>query len=316
MARGRHADSPTDIPAPGWKDIAFRVKDEIGRDNVSVVAAGIAFYGLLALFPAIAALVALAGIVTEPTFVASQIDALAGTLPEEASAIILDQVREVAGADEGGLGVAAFIGLLIALWSSSKGVDTMITGLNVAYDEEEERGFIKRKLVVLGLTLALLVGLLATLGIAAALPAALAFLGDYPFWQTVAEWARWPVLLVLAITGITVLYRFGPSRDPAKWRWLTPGSAVATVLWVLGSLAFTFYVENFGSYNETFGTLGGVVILLTWLWLSAFVILLGAELDSEIEAQTRRDTTIGPREPMGERGAVKADRLGDSVAAG
>ena len=314
MSRGRHADHPAEIPPKGWKDILFRVKDELASDNAGLIAAGIAFYGLLALFPAIAALVALAGLITEPVVVANQLDSLVATLPPSASEIVMGQITSVAGADEGGLGIAALIGLLIAIWSASKGVDTMVTGLNVAYDEEEERGFIKRKLVVLGLTLALLVGLLLGLGVTAAIPGLLAYLGDYPLLETIAQWARWPILLMLAALGITLLYRWGPSRDPAKWRWLTPGSIVATLLWVAGSFAFTFYVENFGSYNETFGTLGGVVILLTWMWLSAFVILLGAELDSEMEAQTRADTTVGPREPMGRRGAEKADKLGESVA--
>lgn len=313
MARGRQATAPQDIPVKGWKDILWRVKDEMDNDNVSLVAAGVAFYGLLALFPMITALVAIAGLVIDPQVMRDQLDTLAAVLPDQAADIILGQVSEVTGGSQGALGAAALIALLLSIYSASKGVDNLIRGLNIAYDESEERGFFAYKMTVLALTLGLVAGILLALGITAALPAILALMGDGWIWTTLAEWLRWPALVALGIGGITLLYRYGPSRDAAKWRWLTPGAIVACLLWVAGSVAFAWYAQNFGSYNETFGTLGGVIVLLTWLWLSSFVVLMGAELDSEMEAQTRRDTTVGKRERMGQRDAVKADNLGEAA---
>lgn len=313
MARGREAASPTELPVKGWKDILWRVKEEMDKDNVGLVAAGVAFYGLLALFPLITAMVAIGGLVVNPQMLQDQIDTLAALMPDQAADIIAGQVNEVAGSSDSALGLAAIIALLLAIYSASKGVDNLIRGLNIAYDETEERGFFAYKITVIGLTLGLIVGILLALGVTAALPATLALMGDGWVWATLADWLRWPALLALGIGGVTLLYRFGPSRDPAKWRWLTPGAAVACVVWVAGSVGFAWYVQSFGAYNETFGTLGGVVVLLTWLWLSAFVILMGAELDSEMEAQTRRDTTVGPQRRMGNRDAVKADRLGKAA---
>lgn len=313
--RGREAARPSEIPLKGWKDIALRIKDEIDGDNVGLVAAGVAFYGLLALFPLITALVAIGGIVVDPAVVQAQADALAGVLPAQAADIILGQVTEVAGAAGGALGFAAVFGLLLALYSASKGVDNMIRGLNIAYDETETRGFIRYKLTVLALTLGLVLGILSAVLVAAALPAVLAIFGEAQIWATLAAWLRWPALLLIGAGGITVLYRYGPCRTAAKWRWLTPGAIVATLLWVAGSAGFAWYVQNFATYNETFGTLGGVIVLLMWLWISSYIVLLGAELDSEMEAQTKRDTTVGKTRPMGMRGAVKADKLGAAAGA-
>ncbi len=312
MSRGRTAAHPHQIPAGGWKDIALRTKDEIERDHVGLIAAGVAFYGLLAIFPGIAAVMAIGGLVTEPSMLVDQLDRLAAIMPQQAADIILSQAREVAGSREDGLGLAAAVGILLALWSASKGVSSLMEGLNVAYDEEETRGFFAKTLTKLGLTVGLVVGLLLCIAIAVGLPVILAVLPGDTLTEALVTVLRWPLILLIATAGLAVLYRFGPARSDAKWRWLTPGAGVACVLWVLGSLAFAFYVRNFASYNETFGTLGGVVVLLMWMWLSAFIVLLGAELDSEMEAQTRRDTTTGPEEPMGSRGAVKADTLGDA----
>lgn len=314
MTRGRSASRPFDIPVRGWKDIALRVKDEVSEDRVGLIAAGVAFYGLLAIFPGIAALMAIAGLVTEPAAIVDQLNRLLGVLPEQAATIILDQAREVAGSDKGGLGLAAFFGLLIAIYSASKGVASLMQGLNVAYDEDETRGFFKLTLVKLALTVGLIVGFSLVLAGLLALPAALAALQLGALPETIAALIRWPVLLLVAISGIAALYRWAPSRENAEWRWITPGAALACVLWIVGSGGFAFYVQNFGSYNETFGTLGGVVVMLMWLWLSAYIVIVGAEVDAEIEAQTRRDTTTGAHEPMGERGAEKADTLGEAAA--
>jgi membrane protein len=314
MARGRTAETPGEIPAKGWKDIAFRVKDEIAADHVGLVAAGVAFYGLLALFPAITACMAIAGLLTEPQGIVDQLAQIGQLLPAQAADIIIGQASAVAGSDEGGLGIAAVFGILLAIYSASKGMASLMEGMNVAYDEGEDRGFIKLTLLKLGLTLFLIIGFLLGVGVAMVLPAIFGNFGLGPVVEWTARAISWAVLVLLTVFGLAVLYRYGPSRDRPEWKWVTPGAMLATLLWVVGSVGFAFYVGNFANYNETFGTLGGVIVLLMWLWLSAYIVLLGAEIDSEMEAQTRRDTTVGPDEPMGQRGAAKADKLGETKA--
>ncbi|ABD54977.1 YihY/virulence factor BrkB family protein [Jannaschia sp. CCS1] len=316
MARGRKAETPTEVPASGWKDVAFRLKDEVANDRVGLIAAGVAFYGLLALFPAITAVMAISGLLIEPNAIVDQLSRLGGLLPQEVIAIVTDQATAVAGSREGGLGLAAIFGVLVAFYSASKGMASLMQGVNVAYDEDEERGFIRLKLVTFGLTLLLIVGLLVSLGAMLALPAVLAFIDLGPMVEALLTAALWVGLIALTIFGLSVLYRYAPSRENAEWKWVSLGAVVGCVVWIVASAGFAFYVANFGSYNESFGTLGGVVVLLMWFWISAFIILLGAELNAELEAQTRRDTTTGPDQPMGSRDAVKADRLGASTAAG
>lgn len=312
MARGRHAEAPQEIPAKGWKDIALRVKDEVASDHVGLIAAGVAFYALLAIFPAITALMALAGLALDPPEVVAQLESMAGVLPQEAAQIVLDQAVAVAGSEEAGLGIAFLIGLLLALYSASKGMGSLIEGLNVAYDEEEERGFITLILWTLGLTLFLIVGLLLGLMATLAMPAVLNLIALPGWLETVLGLSRWVILALMTIFGLAAIYRYGPSRDAAEWRWLSPGAILACVIWMIASIGFSFYVSNFASYNESFGSMAGVIILLMWLWISAYIILLGAEFNAEIEAQTAEDTTVGSDESMGSRGAAKADKLGAS----
>lgn len=313
MSRGRMAETPTQIPAAGWKDILLRVKNEISADHIGLIAAGVAFYGLLAVFPGIAAVMAIAGLVTDPAVVSEQLDNLAAVMPQDAADIIIGQAQEVAGGEQAGLGLAAVIGILLAIWSASAAMSSMMEGLNVAYDETEERGFVKRTMWRLLLTLGVIVGLFITVAVIVVLPILLAFfpLGDAA--ELAVTILRWPLVGIVAVIGLAILYRYGPSRARPQWKWVTPGALVATVLWLIGSVAFAIYVRNFGSYQETFGTLGGAVILLMWMWISAYIVLLGAELDSEMEAQTRHDTTTGTAMPMGARGAVKADALGEAL---
>ncbi len=313
MSRGRAAETPTEIPALGWKDIAFRVKDEIAADRVSLIAAGVAFYGLLALFPAITALIAISGLIVEPSQIVDQLESLSGLMPEEVISIVTVQATEVAGSREGELGLAAIIGVLIALYSASKGMASLIEGINVAYDEEEGRGFVRLKLVTITLTLFLMIGLLLALMATLGLPAVLAVLDFGAVFEFLMTAGLWVGLFLLTVFGLSVLYRYAPSRDEPEWKWASPGAIVACLIWVIASAGFAFYVGNFGSYNESFGTLAGVIVLLMWFWISAFIILLGAELNAEMEAQTRADTTKGPNEPMGSRDAVKADTLGDTA---
>ena len=314
MSRGRHATSPTDIPAKGWKDIALRLKDEISEDRVGLIAAGVAFYALLALFPAITAVLAIGGLLVEPNQIIDQMSSLSGLVPDAVLEIITTQATEVAGSREGGLGLAAIVGILLAIYSASKGMGSLIEGMNVAYDEDETRGFIRLKLVTISLTLFLIFGLLVAMSTMIGLPTIFSFAQLGGLTEILATLVVFIILLGLTLLGLAVLYRYGPSRDAPEMQWASPGAIVACILWVIGSAGFAFYVANFGSYNESFGALGGVVVLLMWLWISAYIIVLGAELNAEMEAQTRHDTTVGPDQPMGARDAEKADKLGQAEA--
>ncbi len=312
MTRGRFADTPAELPAKGWKDIAFRVKDEVAKDRVGLIAAGVAFYGFLAIFPAIAALMAISGLFYDPTDITDQLQSLTALVPQDIIDIVVQQARSVTGSTDSDLGLTALLAVGIALYSASKGVGSLMEGINVAYDEEEKRGFFKLKLVTLALTLFLVFGLLISLSVTLALPAVMSYLKLGGMIEPLVLVGSFAVIAVLTIVGLSVLYRYGPSRDAPEWSWVSVGGIAGCTLWIVGSAGFAYYVKTFGSYNESFGTLAGVVIMLTWLWLSAFIILLGAELNAEMEAQTRRDTTQGRDLPMGERDAEKADTLGEA----
>lgn len=305
--RGQSAERPVEIPARGYLEIVIRVAKRVSRDQLGLVAAGVAFFGMLALFPALAALVALGGMVADPVQIVTEAEAYLAALPDAARDIVQGQLVELSGADDDSLGIAALIALALAIFSSSRGMANLIAGLNIAYEEREGRGFVMLQVWVLALTLfALLTGLLA-LGILAAIPFAVHTVLRSDTLTALALVLRWPLLLGITSLAFTVIYRFGPSRRQAKWRWIAPGGVVAVVIWTAATFGFAWYVQAFGSYNETFGALGGVVILLLWLWLSAFSILLGATLDAEMEAQTARDSTVGEDRPLGQRGAIKAD---------
>lgn len=313
MSRGRNAETPAEMTAAGWKDVVFRIKDKIASDRVGLIAAGVAFYGLLALFPAITAMIAISGLLIEPNQVVDQLNKFSAFMPAEVTSIITDQATAVAGSREGGLGLAAIFGLLIAFYSASKGMASLIQGLNVAYDESEKRGFIKRMAVTFALTLLLIVGLIVGLAATLAVPAVLAFVDPGPIIAALITAVQWALMIALTMFGLSVLYRFAPSRTSPEWKWASVGAVAGCLLWIVASAGFAFYVSNFGSYNESFGALAGVVVLLMWFWISAYVILMGAELNAELEAQTRIDTTVGPEKPMGDRGAVKADNLGEAA---
>jgi membrane protein len=309
--RGRQADTPSQIPKPGWRDILLRTWNEIGNDHVSLIAAAVGFYGLLALFPAIAALISIWALLFDPQQIEQQIEGLSAFLPPEGAGIIKEQARNVA-ADAGGLSLAAAGGILFALYSASKGMKALMEGLNMIYDEDEERGFIKLNLVAFGLTLMVIAAIIVALGAIIIVPILLNFLGLGPLAETLVGLLRWPLLFAVALFVLAIVYRYAPSRAPARWRWVSWGAGIATLIWVLGSIAFSIYVQNFGSYNETYGSIGAVVILLMWFWLSSFTVLLGAEFNSEMEHQTERDSTTGPPQPRGRRGAYVADHVGES----
>ena len=310
-ARGRMAETPREIPAAGWRDVLWRVKDEMSKDNLSLVAAGVAFYALLAIFPALAAIVSIYGLVADPQTVEQQLAATSEVLPADARSIIEEQLTRVTSGASAALSLGAIFSLLLALWSANKGTQSLITALNIVYDEEEKRGFVRLTLVSLALTLGVILFVIVGLAAIAALPALLGNLGLPEDIQRLASWLRWPILGIGFVIGLAIFYRFAPSRDEPRWRWVSWGAVLATVLWLIGSALFSWYVSNFGSYNETYGSIGAVVVLMMWFWLSALIVLLGAELNAEMEHQTERDTTRGHGQPIGERGAYVADTVGE-----
>jgi membrane protein len=310
--RGRSAESPRDIPRSGWRDILLRVKGQIKEDRLSIIAAGVAFYGLLAVFPALIAMVAIYGLAFDPKQVESQVASLSGILPPQAADILLSQLHDLTSTGSAALGIGAVVGVLMALWSASAGVRTLMEALNVAYDEEERRGFIAFYGTALLLTLGAILGVLVAIASVVALPAVIGMLGLGALVETLVSFARWPILALAMIAGLAVVYRFGPSRRSPRWAWVSWGAVVATVLWIIGSALFSLYVTKFGSYNETYGAMGAVVILLTWFLLSAYAVLIGAEVNAEMERQTRKDTTAGAERPQGSRGAHAADSVGRS----
>jgi membrane protein len=311
---GRQADAPQEIPPKGWLDIAKRTAKEVKNDQVPLLAAGVAFYLLLSLFPLIIAGVSIYGLVADPTTVRDQIAKLTETLSPQTAQLVGEQIKQVTAGAGGALGLATVIGILTALWSASSGMKALITGVNLAYDETESRKFFKLR----GLAL------LFTLGAMVLMAVALATIVGYPpiadNLPTVLRWLvaiiRFLILGGLLIVALAVLYRFAADRDEPKWTWVSGGSLIATVLWVLASIAFAIYANAFGNYNKTYGALAGIIILMFWLFLTAFVILVGAELNTEMELQTAKDTTKGPEQPMGERGGHAADHVAESPSAG
>ena len=309
--RGRSADRPSALPAAGWRDILWRVWAQVGEDNVSIIAAGVAFYSMLAIFPAITAFVSLFGLVADPNQVEAQFANLRGVVPDDAWRILNDQLTEVASAQTRSLGISAVVALVIALWSAGAGVRALMTALNIAYDEQEKRGVIRFYGTAFLFTIGIALLGVVSLGAIVVVPVLLNLLDLGALAQVLVGVLPWLVLACFVTVALGVLYRYGASRREPKTRWVSVGAIVATVLWIGASLVFSVYVSNFGSYNETYGTLGAVVVLLFWLWISAFIVLLGAELNAEMEHQTERDTTVGRPKPRGKRGAYVADHVGE-----
>jgi membrane protein len=311
-AAGREAKRPSEIPSRGWFAVLKRVKAEVKEDNVTLLAAGVAFYAMLAIFPAIIAVVTVYGMVADPAQVESQVSEFAKSLPSGADQLLTTQLENVTSAGRQSLSIGLVLSLLAMLWSASSGVQGLVKGLNLVYDERESRGFLKLRGLSLLLTLGAILMAVVAIALVAVFPAVIGDLGLGQAGELAASIARWVVLALLVLSALAVLYRHAPDRANPRWRWVSGGAVVALVLWLLGSIGFSWYVDNFGKYNQTYGALAAVIILLLWLFLSAFVVLLGAELDAETERQTARDTTTGPERPMGERDAEVADTLGES----
>jgi membrane protein len=312
QGRGREAATPTDIPAKGWTDILWRTYEEINKDRILAVAAGVTFYALLALFPAIAALVSTYGLFADPATIQDHLTGLSGVLPGGALEVIGEQVKRISSQGGGALGFAFFFGLAISLWSANAGMKAIFDALNVAYGEEEKRSFIQLNLRSLAFTLGMIFFILVAVGAIVVIPIVLNLVGLGRAAEWIISLARWPVLLASIMLLLAALYRYGPSRETAQWRWISAGSIVAAVVWVVASMLFSWYVASFGNYNETYGSLGAVIGLLTWMWLSTIIVLVGAELNAEIEHQTVQDTTEHRGKPLGARGARMADSVGEA----
>jgi membrane protein len=311
-ARGRRAKSPHHIPAKGWMDVLYRVYLRIGDDRLLAVAAGAVFYMLLALFPAITALVSLYGLYNDPSTINQHLSLLSGVMPGAGIDIVREQVTRIALTSSSSLSFGFLFGLGLALWSANAGMKAIIDSLNVVYDEREKRSFIWLTLVAFAFTLGALVCILLALSAIVVLPLVLAWVGLHTQFGSILSWLRWPALLLVVLVALSVLYRYGPSRENARWRWLSIGAVFATVAWLVGSALFSWYLSNFANYDATYGSLGAGIGLMMWLWMSVIVILIGGELNAELEHQTAEDTTIPPEKPLGQRGATMADTVGEA----
>jgi membrane protein len=305
--RGRHAISPTSIPGKGWKDILWRTYEQINEDRLLAVAAGVVFYGLLALFPAVTALVS-----SYAKTVNDHISFLSEFLPPGTFSIVQDQVTRVLSKSDMKLGSAFIASLFLAIWSANGGMKAIIDALNVVNDEKEKRGFFVLNAISLAFTVGGVLATLTAIGFVIVVPILLSMVGLGSSTDLLIRIGRWPALAIMLLLALAVLYQLAPSRRPPKWRWISIGSAVATVTWIIGSGLLSFYLANFGHYDATYGSLGAAIALMIWMWMSTIVVLFGAELNAEIEHQRAEDSTVGAPKPIGTRGAVMADTVGAS----
>ena len=311
--RGRAATQPTQLGARGFRDVAARLKRDVKRDDVSLLAAGVAFYAMLALVPALVALVSVYGLVADPNDIRRNVDDVLSAAPREVRALVRSQLSAIVDSSSSGLRLGALAGIAVALWSASAGVKNLMTAINRAYHEEETRGFVRLRGTALLLTIALLVLGMAGLAGLVIWPQTLGSSGAEGVLRTTALIVRWPLAALVLVTGLAILYRFAPDRDWPRWTWASAGAIVATVVWLAASVGFSIYAANFGKYNETYGALGAIVVVMLWLYIGAYAVILGAELNGELEHQTARDTTRGRPEPMGARDAYVADTLGETA---
>lgn len=307
---GRSANSPSEIPPRGWKDILVRFYDDVSEHRILAFAAGMTFYSLLAIFPGLAALVAIYGLFADPASIAAHLGQMNGILPGGAIEIARDQLTRVASKGSQALSITFIVSLAISLWSANAAMKSLFDALNVVYGERERRGFIELNAISLLFTVAAILFALIALGAIVVVPIVLTYVGLSSVADTLLRIGRWPAIFVCVALALALIYRYGPDRERPKWRWISWGSALAAALWLVASVLFSWYTANFGSYNATYGSLGAAVGFMTWLWISATVILVGAELDAALEHQTARDTTTGAAKPIGTRGAAVADTIG------
>ncbi len=313
---GRQATRPTAIPWPGWKRVIRRTGSEVISDRVSLAAAGCAFYAILALFPAITMLVALYGLLFDPRTVEPQLQVMRSVLPPSTFELIAGRVHALVSKPEATLTFSFVVSLLITLWSSSAGTKSMLSALNIAYEEKETRSFLRYQATALAMTLCGILGTAFAVALLVALPPILTYLPSHLGLERLAsEITGWIsagsflLMLCFVATGLSLLYRFGPCRRAPTWGWVSPGSLLATLLWLLASVAFSYYVGHIASYDATYGPLGAIIGMMMWFYVTAFVVLVGAELNAELELQTAEDSTAGGTQPIGERGAYVADHV-------
>lgn len=307
--RGHNAEKPTQIPKKGWKDIALRVKDRLTKDHVSIVSAGIAFYFFLAIFPAIAAALSIYGLLMEPAEIEQQIGQLANILPEQAHQMIGNILEKQSEKSQSSLGWSLVLSILISLWSVNKGSKAVFEGVNITYNVKDERDFFKLTAVTLLFTIGgIIIGFIA-IAMVVAFPALIDKIGLPSTLETIIQFLRWPILALIVMFALAAVYKVAPNRKRPEFKWISWGAFIATALWLGGSLLFSLYVNNFNRFDETYGSFAAVIILILWFFLTAFIILLGAEINSEMEHQTSRDTTTGEDKPMGQRGAYHADHV-------
>src|ERR1700720_2935402 len=312
--RGRSAEAPSEIPASGWKDILLRVYRGISENRILLVAAGVTFYALLAIFPGIAALISIYGLFTDPASVANHLDTIANVAPGGAIDLLREEMTRLASQGGTTLGVSFLVSLAISLWTANSGVKAIFDALNIVYGEDEKRSFLKLNAITLSVTLGIVVFILLTRAANVAVPVALTYIPLPGVTVLVVKIGRWPILFALVTTALAVLYKYGPSRTEPRWRWITWGSVSAAMVWLAASALFSWYVASFGSYNKTYGSLGAVVGFMTWIWISIIFVLLGAKLNAEMENKAAHDSTIGQPRPIGRRGARMADTVGAAQA--
>ena len=306
---GRDARRPYHIPLRGWWQVFHRVWTESGRDNLSVVAAGCAYYALFSIFPALTALISIYGLTADPATIEQRFNMLADLLPAQAYDVVIQQIHRIVEASSQSLGWSLAISLALAFWSATYGTQALFAALNIAYEEPERRSIFQFYLSAFVFTLAGILGGVLMLLAIVYVPILFAFAGFSHQFELFVRIVRWPFLALLVLCLLALLYRYGPCRRTAKWHWVSVGSAFATVIWLLTSAAFSYYVSNFAHYDRFYGSLGAVIILLLWLYISFYIVLLGAEINAELELQTAVDTTAGPPRPIGERGAFVADHV-------
>ncbi len=307
---GRSAQEPQEIPRRGWRDILLGVLRRIGRDNIPLVSAGIAFNAMFASFPALVVLLSIYGLFSSPADVSRHMRPFLAVLPADAVSLIQDQLQSIASRPAMTLGVGAAVSMVVTLWGSIQGMSALTTAMNIAYHQREHRGYFELLWIALLFTLGAIGAFLVMLALGVALPIVLKLMPLGVVARTLALAVRWMLLWSFAVATLSVVYRYAPSREDAGWKWVTWGSVASATLWLAVSLLFTVYVENFGSYAKLYGAVGGVMVLLMWFYLGSFAILLGAVLDAEMEHRTAVDMTTGPPQSMGERGAYVADTLG------
>ena len=308
--RGRHATHPLQIPWRGWKDILWRAYNEMNSDRLVSVAGGVAFFVLLAIFPAITALVSACGLFFNASTITDNFSLLQDVVPGNVFGLMGEQATRIASNSGGALSIGVVAGILVALWSAMSGVKAVMDALNVIYEEKESRGIIRLNAVALIFTLSGFAVFLLVIGAVIVLPLILSSIGLGGVTGTLTRVVRWPALFIVLLGGLAILYRYAPARRTARWQWVSVGSVFAAVVWIAGSYLFSWFLANFANYNATYGSLGAAVGLLMWLWISTIVVLLGAELNAEIEHQTARDSTVGGDKPLGTRGAAMADTVG------